>query len=53
MADMQATTTVEMDEQGRLYIPKAVRKRLGVVSSPALVELEIQMIEVRPQDSDE
>ena len=40
MADT-ANATVEVDEQGRLYLPKAVRKKLGFEGERAIVDIEV------------
>jgi len=42
MADT-ATTTVTIDDQGRLYIPQAVRKKLGIDGEECVVELEVRV----------
>lgn len=47
---MGEIATAEMDDRGRLVVPKAVRKALGVYGEPAIVRLEI---EVREKKSDE
>ncbi|MCX2819565.1 hypothetical protein EGH25_09415 [Haladaptatus sp. F3-133] len=39
------TTTVEMDEKGRIVIPQAVRKSLGVDGENAILELEVSVVE--------
>lgn len=42
----QATTTVEMDQQGRVIIPKPVRRKLGIdeFSGDKLpVEIEVRV----------
>ena len=36
---------VQMDTQGRLYIPKATRKALGVEDESATLELAIEVID--------
>lgn len=41
----ERTTTVQMDRQGRLYIPKAVRKSLGIVDEDATLELDVRVVE--------
>lgn len=41
----ERTATVEMDDQGRLYVPKAVRKSLGVLGERTMVEIDIELIE--------
>ena len=38
-----ATTTVTIDEQGRLYLPKAVRKKLGIEGEETLAEIEVRV----------
>lgn len=40
---MPTSTTVEIDEQGRLTVPKPVREALGINGTEALVELEIDV----------
>jgi len=41
----ERTTTVQMDEQGRLYIPKPVRESLNVEGMSATVELGVEVLE--------
>jgi len=41
----ERTTTVQMDKQGRLYIPKAVRDSLGIAGENATVELTVRVID--------
>lgn len=36
-----ATATVNVDERGRVYIPKAAREKLGIEGEKATVELEV------------
>jgi AbrB family looped-hinge helix DNA binding protein len=40
---MATSTTVEIDEQGRLTVPKPVREALEIEGTEALVELEIDV----------
>lgn len=40
-----ATTTVQVDEQGRLYIPKAVRQKLGIDGEERTLEIEVRVEE--------
>ena len=40
---MPTSTTVEIDEQGRLTVPKPVREALEIEGTEALVELEIDV----------
>lgn len=40
-----ATATVQMDEQGRITIPKPVREKLGVNGVETYVEIEVQVDE--------
>lgn len=37
-----ATVTVQVDEQGRCYIPKAAREKLGIDGNAAHVTLEVR-----------
>lgn len=37
-----ATATVNVDDQGRCYIPKAAREKLGIDGKPATVEIEVR-----------
>lgn len=37
-----ATATVNVDEQGRCYIPKPVREKLGINGESVNVELEVR-----------
>ena len=39
----QATATVQMDERGRVVVPKAARKKLGVDGDSATVEIEVRV----------
>lgn len=41
----ELTTTVQMDEQGRLYIPKAVRRSLGIEGESATLEIDVEVVE--------
>lgn len=41
----ELTTVVEMDEQGRLYIPKAVRRSLGIEGQPATLEIDVEVVD--------
>lgn len=38
----EVTTTVKMDEQGRCYIPKVAREKLGIAEGEATVELTVR-----------
>lgn len=38
----EATTTVNVDEQGRCYIPKPVRERLGFDGEDVTVEMIVK-----------
>lgn len=38
-----ATATVKVDEQGRTYLPKAVREKLGFDGEETHVELEVRV----------
>lgn len=40
-----ATTTVKMDEQGRVIIPKAARQKLGIDGTERTVEVEVRVDE--------
>jgi bifunctional DNA-binding transcriptional regulator/antitoxin component of YhaV-PrlF toxin-antitoxin module len=42
---MSETTTVEMDNEGRLTIPKPTRKALGVEGTEAILRLSIEVRE--------
>lgn len=42
---MPTTTTVEMDEKGRLVVPKPARKALEVDGEEAIVEITVQLAE--------
>lgn len=39
----EATTTAEMDAQGRVVIPQPVRKKLGIDGERATVELDVRL----------
>jgi len=41
----ELTTTVQMDSQGRLYVPKAVRESLGIVEESATLEIDVELVE--------
>ncbi len=41
----EATTQVEIDERGRIQVPVATRKKLGVLGKKALVDITIIVIE--------
>ncbi len=41
----EATTQVEIDERGRIQVPVATRKKLGVLGKKALVDITIAVIE--------
>lgn len=43
LESMPTSTTVEIDEQGRLTVPKPVREALEIEGTEALVELEIDV----------
>jgi len=40
-----ATTTVTIDEQGRLYLPKPARQKLGIDGEESVVEVEVRIDE--------
>lgn len=39
----ERTTTVKIDEQGRLYVPKAVREALGIDGDETHVEISVRV----------
>lgn len=39
------TTTVKMDERGRIYVPKSVRSSLDIVGEEVHVELTIEVLD--------
>lgn len=41
----EATATVQMDENGRVTIPKGVRQALGVEGQEAYISLAVTLIE--------
>ena len=41
----ERTTTVQVDEQGRCYIPKPVRASLDFEGDAATVELDVRLVE--------
>lgn len=43
---MAETTTVQMDEEGRVTVPKPTRELLGVESEKAILRLNIEVREV-------
>lgn len=50
MDESGTTTTVNMDEQGRVTIPKPARKALGIESVAAILELEVEVKEARADE---
>ncbi len=40
---MERTTTVRIDEQGRLYVPKPVREALGIEGESRNIEITIRV----------
>lgn len=46
LAMPERTTTVQVDAQGRCYIPKAVRQSLGFEGEAATAELDVRLIEI-------
>lgn len=46
----ELTTTVQMDKQGRLYIPKAVRDTLDITERSATLELQVKLVETHADD---
>lgn len=40
---MTVATTVEIDEKGRLTVPKPTREALGIDGEEALIQLEIDV----------
>jgi AbrB family looped-hinge helix DNA binding protein len=38
-----ATVTVQIDNQGRCYIPKAAREKLGIEGVSATADLEVRV----------
>ena len=42
----EATTQVEIDDRGRIQVPVATRKKLGVLGKRALVDITIAVIEM-------
>lgn len=41
----ERTTTVQVDEQGRCYIPQPVRASLDFEGDAATVELDVRLVE--------
>ena len=41
----EATTQVEIDERGRIQVPVATRKKLGVLGKKALLDITIVVVE--------
>lgn len=41
----KATATVSMDERGRLIVPQAARKKLGIDGEKTTVEIEVRVDE--------
>lgn len=43
MGRKTAVTTVNLDEQGRCYIPKPAREKLGIEGESLAIEVEIRV----------
>jgi bifunctional DNA-binding transcriptional regulator/antitoxin component of YhaV-PrlF toxin-antitoxin module len=41
----KATATVQMDERGRVVVPKAARKKMGIDGQAATIEIEVRVDE--------
>jgi len=41
----EATTQVEIDDRGRIQVPVATRKKLGILGKKTLVDISITVIE--------
>jgi bifunctional DNA-binding transcriptional regulator/antitoxin component of YhaV-PrlF toxin-antitoxin module len=50
---MESATTVWMDEQGRITIPKPVRESFGAADESALLRLEITMMKKGDEDDED
>jgi len=42
---MAETTVVQMDQRGRLVIPKPVREAIGAIDSSANVRVSVEVVE--------
>jgi len=47
---MAETTTVQMDDEGRVTVPKATRELLDVEGDKAILRLDIEVREVMGDD---
>ncbi len=41
----KATATVQMDERGRVVVPKAARRKMGIDGESTTVEIEVRVDE--------
>lgn len=50
---MAEVTTLKLDKQGRITVPKQVRQALGVEGHEAIVRVELEVREVLDQEGEE
>lgn len=46
------TTITEVDERGRMLMPLAVRKALGIENKRALVEIRVSIVDAKKEESE-
>ena len=46
------TTITEVDERGRMLMPLAVRKALGIENRRALVEIRVSIVDAKKEESE-
>lgn len=46
------TTITEVDERGRMLMPLAVRKALGIENKRALVEIRVSLVDAKKEESE-
>ncbi|HQE86909.1 MAG TPA: hypothetical protein PLN19_01415 [Methanothrix sp.] len=46
------TTITEIDERGRMLMPLAVRKALGIENKKALLEIRVSLVDAKKEESE-
>jgi bifunctional DNA-binding transcriptional regulator/antitoxin component of YhaV-PrlF toxin-antitoxin module len=46
------TTITEVDERGRMLMPLAVRKALGIENKRALLEIKVSVVDAKKEESE-
>ena len=46
------TTITEVDERGRMLMPLAVRKALGIENKRVLVEIRVSIVDAKKEESE-